>query len=108
MLLVHTSQEGVEVMKVNSNGSKWLGDAPDSIDVLLDVLSREPLDPAFEEYGNFVLSHPPGVRVWGNFLNLSHVFSVDGSLDELKPVVDAIRANQKRPDYLAARKVVAS
>jgi hypothetical protein len=91
-------------MVINDNSSKWAGESPDSIDVLMDELSREPLNPTFEKYGNFVLPHDDGtVRVWGNFYNVSHVFSVDGTPEELHGLITAVRANQKTAAYRAAR-----
>lgn len=91
---------------VNSNGSKWAGQEPDSVKELLDVLELEPLDRSFERYGNFITLNPcegvrnpdwcygspSGVEPWidgkrifavdgvahffGNFFKLSHVFSI--------------------------------
>jgi hypothetical protein len=94
-------------MNIISNGSKWLGQAPDSVEDLLSVLAIEPLNPVFESYGNFVLSDemPVGtVRCWGNFANVSHVFQIEGTEAEMRPVIDAIRANQDTEAYAAARK----
>lgn len=110
------------MLKIESNGSKWHGDAPDSIDQLLAVLASEPLDPSFEEYGNFVTKNlrgcvylgrgryrdtdliypeaPNTQRFWGNFANLSHVFCIDTDEPEtIAALTTAIRANQKREDY---------
>jgi hypothetical protein len=94
---------------IYSNGSKWAGQEPDSIAELIAVLEREPLDPMFEAYGDFVFDGDPAipaglVRVWGNFLNVSHVFCIEGTPESLEPLITAIRANQTRPDYLAASK----
>jgi hypothetical protein len=101
---------------INSNGPKWAGDLPDTLDHLLEVLAREPLDPTFEQYGNFAINlsleqrdQPPGtIRFWGNFWALSHVFSID--TDE-QPVIDqlmaAIRANQATEAYRGAKLAIA-
>ena len=106
------------MLEIMSNGSKWAGEAPDSIALLLDVLSREPLDPTFELYGNFIqpdlpesyirnghLQAIPGAyRFFGNFYLLSHVFRI--RTDErliIDALTAAIRANQQREDYQAAR-----
>ena len=43
---------GVE-MNITVNGSRWSGQQPDTIDSLISLLSREPLDPRFEDCGNF-------------------------------------------------------
>ena len=115
------------MLKIQSNGSKWAGDAPDSIETLLEVLSREPLDPRFEKYGNFFADvelrigihvgrgkyvdgdliypeYPNARRFFGNFANLSHVFTIDTDEPEvISKLVAAIRANQARPDYKAIK-----
>ena len=116
---------------IESNGSKWGGEAPDPIERLLERLQTETLDPMFEEYGNFVHparkahrecsertgwkdvytdagpiypDHPNAVRFWGNFLTYSHVFSIDTDDPALiEKLTAAIRANQATPIYLAAK-----
>lgn len=82
------------------------------ISALFDRLTSDPLDRAFEAFGNFVLEEPeneagepiapPGtVRFWGNFATYSHVFSIDTDEPELiERLTTAIRANQEREDYL--------
>lgn len=95
------------MIKIESNGSKWAGEEPDTIDVLLDVLKHYPLDKHFEEYGNFVIKAPgkPNklvIRFFGNFFNLSHVFEIEtDDSNVIKLLTDAIRDNQKRADYQA-------
>ena len=103
------------MIRITSNGSTWAGEAPDSLETLLAVLTREPLDPRFEEYGNFAIDlsleqrdQPPGtIRFWGNFYALSHVFSID--TDE-QPIIDqlmaAIRANQQTQAYADAKREI--
>jgi len=89
-----------------SNGSKWLGDDPDGIDVLLDRLGKYALDPMFEEFGNFIRLDP-GARTtfWGNFVELSAVFRIESDdPDVVQALTAAIRANQETPAYLAARR----
>ena len=86
-----------------SNGSKWYGEAPDSIDKLLEVLKDNTLDPRFSEYGNFIIADGVSVRFFGNFLNLSHVFNIrtdDPSV--IAKLTRAIRENLRRDDYRAA------
>lgn len=107
--------------KIESNGSKWAAEAPDSIDQLLAVLASEPLDSSFEQYGNFIITNPrhcvylgrnkyqeldpiypdaSATRFFGNFANVSHVFNIDTDEPELVATLTAaIRANQKRSDY---------
>ena len=89
---------------IQSNGSRWAGQAPASVDELLDVLARETLDPRFEKYGNFILRDETPLRFWGNFLSVSHVFSIDTDDAALiERLTAAIRANQQRPAYQTAR-----
>ncbi len=73
-----------------SNGSKWAGQDPDSIQTLLDVLGDNVLDPMFEQYHCYrPYPFEPMVRTgrngemfqpwlgaacfFGNFLTVSHV-----------------------------------
>ncbi|MCH8981388.1 hypothetical protein IH922_05155 [candidate division KSB1 bacterium] len=60
-----------------SNGSKWNGQAPGTINDLLKVLASQPLDRSFGVNENFI-EHFEGVtRFCGNFLTVSHVFYID-------------------------------
>lgn len=103
---------------IHSNGSKWAGEEPDGIEVLMKRLAEETLDPRFEQYGNFMQNHSAlqwlygapewsclgMVRFWGNFLTYSHVFQIDTD-DEavIHPLMAAIKANMATPAYRAAR-----
>lgn len=90
---------------IHSNGSKWLGQEPDAIDDLLDVLGRETLDPAFERYGRF--HYVEGGKHWffGNFLTVSHVFRIETTDQQIIDKLDtAIAANKTTENYKAARK----
>ena len=101
---------------IESNGSKWAGQEPDSIDVLLDILSKEPLDATFEQYGNFftrlhstdfIKPESEHAKEWagcmhffGNFKNLSHVFSIKTfDQDVIVKLIDAIENNKQMPGY---------
>lgn len=89
---------------IHSNGSKFYGEEPDSLAKLIEVLGEATLDPRFEEYGNFVIDDMPGpVRLFGNFHQLSHVFNIDGTPEELAEAIAAIRKNQATDAYRAAR-----
>ena len=94
------------MIEIIANGSHFTGEKPDTLDELCEVLASEPLDRDFEAFGNFVLSDAyPVIRFWGNFANVSHVFSID--TDDgvtINRLTKAIRANQKRPDYLSQPK----
>ena len=99
---------------IQSNGSRWAGEQPATINELFEVLETHALDRTFEAFGNFVMVEPisehgvhlvpNGVRFWGNFAELSHVFSVDtDDADLIERLTAAIRKNQQRPDYLSQR-----
>jgi hypothetical protein len=93
------------VTEINHNGSHFAGEKPDTVDELCGVLAVEPLDRAFEAFGNFILELTDDgglLRFWGNFAKVSHVFSID--TDEptvIEQLTTAIRENQQRPDYLS-------
>lgn len=88
-----------------SNGSKWAGEEPDSIETLLGVLASETLDPTFEEYGNFAQNEGKGVvRFFGNFFTVSHAFSITSDDEAVcNALVAAIKANQATAAYQNAR-----
>ncbi len=99
------------MINIISNGSKWAGDLPDTLDQLCEVLQSNPLDRTFEDYGNFIIAptveHDAVVRFWGNFFNLSHVFSVDTDEPEIiERLTGLIRANQQRADYISQHKPI--
>lgn len=101
-------------MEIISNGSKFLGGEPDTLQQLLQVLRVETLDPGFEYHGNFfyALGGPdgwgdgrPGFTAFGNFWTCSHVFQLNGSHEELAELEKAIRANQETENYKHAKKI---
>lgn len=130
MSTLRSEEIGKVFTLINANGSKWAGDEPDEIEVLLKRLASEPLDPTFEAYGNFITKNPQGCvyvgrgqyfetgrlypehpgtcSFFGNFLNVSAVFDIHTNDEALIAKLEqAIRANQRRADYVAARKVAA-
>lgn len=108
------------MINIFSNGSKWMGQEPDSIQELLNTLKEYTLDPSFEQYGNFitVLQESDFLKVndtikerigkthfFGNFYNVSHVFNID--TDEpfiIEALTTAIRKNQQTAEYKEAKK----
>lgn len=89
---------------VNSNGSKWAGQDPDTIEELIEVLKHNDLDlRRFAAHGfiSFGSSNGYGnqsyrehsVRIHGNFLTVSHVFDIEGLYKNLEPLIDAIEEN---------------
>ena len=78
---------------INSNGSKWAGESPDSINKLIEVLKIETIEERFFHkyrtnknsikknpiYLNFcpIKKTKEGFRFFGNFEKLSHVFDIE-------------------------------
>lgn len=108
------------MLEITSNGSKWAGEKPDTIEQLLEALENNALDRTFENYGNFIIKCTPeyweensrqgfmrGMKhligtthFFGNFYSLSHVFNIrTDEPDIVSKLTKAIRANQQRPDY---------
>jgi hypothetical protein len=98
---------------IHSNGSKWIGQQPDSIEQLIDVLGKHTLDRTFEAYGDFtqrgarngrgepVDGINQAVCFFGNFIDLSHVFRITtDEQDVIERLSAAIADNKKRPEYL--------
>ena len=89
-----------------------MGDASNTIADLLVFLQQHPLNPMFEDYGNFCykLDREDAKRIgclwhfFGNFYTHSYGFDIcaDTKADTLK-LCCAIRENQRREDYKAAR-----
>lgn len=105
---------------IRSNGSKWAGESPDSIEDLIAVLGTHALAAKFEDYGNFVMKltstylealngdganlTPHALHFWGNFEELSHVFDViTDDQDVIDRLITAIKANKRTPAYYKAR-----
>jgi hypothetical protein len=99
---------------IRTNGSKFAGDPPDSLESLIDVLEgREHrfapnaerwfvLDRSFEEYGSFIRREGTMTHFWGNFLDLSHAFDIrSDDPDVIARLTAAIAINRARPEYLA-------
>ena len=104
------------MITIQSNGSKWYGQQPDSIERLIEVLSEHTLDPTFENYGNFITPdpiacntrkplYPEGTyQFFGNFRGVSHVFNIATDEPEtIKQLSTAIRANQSTVEYQSTK-----
>lgn len=100
-------------------GSKWAGEPSDTPEQLLEMLAKEPLDRSFERYSSFcyrpfhddgkrkpLYPDNPNIRTFfGNFFRVSYVFNLDtDDADLIRRLRRAIRANQKRADYLSQDK----
>lgn len=96
---------------IGSNGSKWAGESPDSLEQLCEVLRTEPLDPSFEKYGDFVYwapaeeGNPAMIRFWGNFYRVSHVFQIDTNDPHvIDTLTQLIQLNKATSAYAAAKR----
>ena len=81
---------------IRSNGSKWAGQAPDSIDDLLQRLNKNRL--SFRLFrGRFHHREHFGRNFFGNFDDLSAAFNVDtDDPDLIRTLRRAIIANWRR------------
>lgn len=104
------------MLKVQHIGSKWAGEQSDTVADLLKLLETEPLDPRFEEFGNFVWKLSPddavnigaSYEVGGNFYGVSSCFSIFGDTkQDVAELRRAIRRNQRTPAYLKAKQELA-
>ena len=97
-------------MKTNiiSNGSKWAGESPDSIEKLFEVIESETLEPL---WGHPIQTNPElldGSTHWGtifsgNFCNLSHVFRIEtDDPDLIESLTYALEANMSSDAYKRA------
>lgn len=112
------------MLEIISNGNKWANTdtpwrtiEPESIESLIEVLGKYPLDPRFEKYGNFVNPAPEFIKpeakikyagctsFFGNFYTLSHVFNIYTDEPEIiDRLSKAIEANIATKEYKQARK----
>lgn len=87
----------------------------DTKENILKDLAEYTLDPAFEEYGNFVYTptwcdeesaekYKGLTAISGNFLTLSHAFRLLTDDEELiKELTEAIKRNQETEEYKQAK-----
>lgn len=99
-----------------SNGSRWAGEEPADLNTLLDCLACSPLDPRFEDYGNFIDECPISCKTeqpllpvgWqsfgGNFYEYSHCFQLTTNDPQaIAELTAAIRKNQATKGYADAK-----
>jgi len=104
------------MLEIQSNGSKWYGQEPDSIEELIQVLNKYSLDPTFEDYGNFIQLNPKWLKpeiaekyqgcakFFGNFSSISHVFNIITDEPEIIQVLtNAINKNIQTKEYQVLR-----
>jgi hypothetical protein len=85
--------------EIRSNGSKTLGETPDSIETLLHVLARHPLNRTFERVFIRDLGNG-GWRFHGNFQTIAHVFDIRTDDPEtVRRLTKAIHANRRMPGF---------
>jgi hypothetical protein len=92
---------------IQSNGSKWHGQQPDTIEKLLEVLENHPLDTEMFPNGHYTVTnkeyfiHPNrcqhligSTHFRGNFVTLSHVFSIyTDEAEVIQKLTEAIDRN---------------
>lgn len=101
------------MLEIRSNGSKFAGDKPDTIEKLVSVLENYPLNPEFENRGDFIIQtmeylnpeltekYKNCTHFFGNFETISHVFAIiTDEAEIIEKLTTAIEANQKSPEYL--------
>ena len=85
-------------MEILSNGSKGMGEEPDPPEKLLEMLGKYTLRKETNDRG--LSASYSGCKkefyVWGNFEELSHVFDIRGTLEEMRPFMRAVKENLKR------------
>lgn len=80
--------------EIISNGSKWYGQEPDDIPTLIAVMAEHPLRP---EFGDCECTHHEATQFLGNFSDVSHVFNIATTDQELiDKLREAIAANRDR------------
>lgn len=105
------------MLEIISNGSKFYGQKPDTIDQLIRVLEATPLDPCFEKYGTFVQPNPHFLKkeaqqkyagcthFHGNFHQVSHSFNIITDEPEtIEKLTAAIQGNINSHAYKQAKK----
>ncbi len=85
---------------IHSNGSKWMGESPDSLDKLKERLNKNRLNLKDFAKCGFVSWNDKGdiIKLFGNFTDISGVFNIEGDSDnkELKEIADLIGKNIDR------------
>src|SRR5574343_1458957 len=94
--------------EIISNGSKWLGQGPDTLEDLYTMLKTYALDPDFEKYGNFFHyttgKHFEVYHFHGNFACISHVFDIRTNDHEvIDKLLNLIFDNQGNAVYQAIK-----
>ena len=105
------------MLEIQSNGSKWFGQKPDTIEELIEVLNTYALDPTFEDCGNFYNPNPQYLKkeyaekykgcssFFGNFAEISHVFNITTDEPEIiRRLVEAINNNKSTSKYQEVRR----
>lgn len=94
--------------EIISNGSKFAGQDPDTLEDLYTMLKTYALDPDFEQYGNFFHyttgKHFEVYHFHGNFACISHVFDIRTDDPEvIDRLLHLIFDNQENATYQAIK-----
>lgn len=96
------------MIKIEHNGSKWAGQAPDPIGMLFERLEKYTLSPSLVPFMSDAAdaaedSGPSCMRFFGNFIEISGAFGVVTDDEEtMKKLVAAIGANMNTPEFKRA------
>lgn len=86
------------------NGSKWAGEAPDPIELLLERLATYTLTPSLAGYGTQSAYDPTLTHFFGNFVEVSAGFGIcTDDPDLIASLNRLIRANVQTPAYKDAK-----
>ncbi len=93
------------MITISSNGSKWAGEEPDTIEDLIAVMAQHEIN----AWGDVAyLDNTNIVRFNGNFETASHVFSIDtdepATIAKLKAAFNANRTRYGHPPVRAIRR----
>jgi hypothetical protein len=92
-------------MIIHSNGSNWCGEEVADLETLNIILQKYTLDPMFLDFGGFITDNEEDlICLFGNFHDLSHVFRIEGTREELKETMTLILKNIETEKFKQARK----
>jgi len=79
---------------IYSNGSKWAGQEPDSLETLLEVMEHHPISADVSNCECDI--NDRAVQFLGNFDTVSHVFNIDATGDDIARLREAIAKNREK------------
>ncbi len=87
---------------ITSNGSRWAGEPPATVEELLEVLKHQPVE--HWTSSSAPRSSPEVKTFFGNFQDVSHVFNITSNDPQVvRALSRAIRANRRRFNVYSRR-----